>query len=365
MKNKKIVIAGGTGFIGQALAAWFGKDNAITILTRETVSRAGAINKSGGHNTNNNHNHKLLTPADGYNIVYRHWDGLRVDPSWAKSIDGADIVINLAGKSVNCRYTRANRQAIFDSRTDSTRAIGLAIRDAVEPPKIWINGSSATIYRDARDRPQDEFTGEFHDDFSVLVCQAWEKTFEEQRAPFTRKIALRTAITLGSGGVMIPYLNLLKLGLGGHQGDGDQRYSWVHIDDVCRVIEWIESNPSAEGVYNLAAPQPVTNRVFMATLRQATGHVIGLPATTWMLKIGARLIGTETELLLKSRWVVPTRLQKEGFSFRHPDLPSAVQQIIASIPPEKYHIFPAARKKQPTKTSIESPIDSRIKSAKS
>jgi len=336
MKNKKIVIAGGTGFIGQAMAAFFGKDNDIVILGRHISEDT---NKPLRHSTNNAYSTRLLTAADGYRIRYLRWDGLRVEKHWAAAIDGADMVINLAGKSVNCRYTRKNKQEIFDSRVDSTQAIGLAIRDAVVPPKVWINASSATIYRHAEDRPQDEYTGEIENDFSVQVCKKWENTLSAQRTPFTRKVALRTAVTLGTGGVIVPYLNLLKFAMGGHQGSGRQMYSWIHIDDLCRIVQWIFEREKLEGVYNACAPRPVTNRQFMHTLRKATGHLIGLPAFTWMLKLGTLLIGTETELILKSRWVVPTKLLDAGFIFRHPDLPDAMKDIVSRIPRKKYHLF--------------------------
>lgn len=328
MTHKKIIIAGGTGFIGQALAACFGKDNHIVILSRNAT-----------HSHNNTYTQKLLGPFDGYNITYWRWDGRRVEKHWADELDGSDIVINLAGRSVNCRYTRKNKQEILDSRIDATRAIGIAIRNAVVPPKVWINAASATIYRHAEDRPQDEYTGEFHHDFSVQVCKLWEQSFNEQRTPFTRKIALRMAITLGEGGVIIPYLNLLKFALGGRQGSGRQMYSWVHIDDTCRAIEWIDGHPDLEGTYNLCSPYPVPNREFMATLRKATGHIVGLPAYSWMLKIGAGLIGTETELVLKSRWVLPTKLQATGFIFKYPQPADALAAIIQKLPRKKYHLF--------------------------
>lgn len=339
LHNKKIVIAGGTGFIGQALAKWLGKENHVTVLTRGATRRILAGEGLANNGANNAYDGRLAGPADGYNITYWRWDGRHVEHHWATAIDGCDIVINLAGKSVNCRYTERNRREIFDSRTDATEAIGLAIRDSVVPPKLWINAASATIYRHAEDRPQDEYTGEFHDDFSVQVCKRWEKTFFEQRTPFTRKIALRTAITLGNGGVLIPYLNLLKFGLGGRQGSGRQMYSWVHIDDICRAVEWLYGQNELEGIYNLSSPAPVTNKEFMASLRKITGHRIGLPAYTPLLKIGAALIGTETELLLKSRWVLPTRLQEAGFAFRYPKLEEALQSIIAELPRKRYHLF--------------------------
>lgn len=328
MKNKKIIITGGTGFIGQALAARWGKNNQVIILSRQS-----------GKTHNNSYTHKLVTAADGYHITYWRRDGRFVEKHWANEIEGADLVLNLAGRSVNCRYTPRNKQEIFDSRTDATRAIGQAIREATVPPKLWINAASATIYRHAQDRPQDEYTGEYGDDFSVLVCQRWEKTFEEQRTPFTRKIALRTAITLGDGGVIVPYLNLLKLGLGGRQGTGRQMYSWVHIEDVGRAIEWFLDHPELEGVYNLAAPAPVTNSYFMSTLRRLTGHRLGLPAPAWLLKLGAALIGTETELVLKSRWVVPAKLLETGFSFQYSQVDTALRAIIRKLPRRKYRLL--------------------------
>ena len=343
MKNKKIVIAGGTGFIGQALAAFFGKDNDIVILGRhipaDNPTPDTASHPPAPHNTNNAYTTKLLTSADGYRIQYLYWDGLRVEKPWAAAIDGCDLVINLAGKSVNCRYTSKNKQEIFDSRTDSTRAIGLAIRDAVVPPKVWINAASATIYRHAEDRPQDEYTGEYQNDFSVQVCKKWEKTFDDQRTPFTRKVTLRMAVTLGTGSVIVPYLRLLKFGLGGRQGSGRQMYSWVHIEDLCRVVRWIYERDRLEGVYNVCSPHPLSNRQFMRSLRKVSGHLIGLPAFTWMLKIGALLIGTETELILKSRWVLPTKLLQTGFIFRYPDAEEAIKDIIGKIPRRKYHLF--------------------------
>jgi uncharacterized protein (TIGR01777 family) len=316
MQDKKIIIAGGTGFIGQALAARWGKDNRVVILGRRHVQ-----------DRNNNYSGRKLTAAEGYHITYSHWNGQYPELDWAKEIDGSDLVVNLAGRSVNCRYNRQNRQEILDSRVNATRAIGQAIHEATVPPKLWINAASATIYRHAQDRPQDEFTGETGSGFSVQVCQSWEREFYGQRTPFTRKIALRTAITLGEGGVLVPYRRLIKWGLGGRQGSGRQMYSWVHIDDVGRAIEWFLDHPELEGVYNIAAPGPVTNACFMATLRKRMGRRFGLPAPTWLLRLGAALIGTETELVLKSRWVLPTKLEKTGFRFRYPLIEEALLSL--------------------------------------
>jgi len=328
MKNKRIVIAGGTGFIGQQLVGYFGKDNHIVVLSRQSVNPR-----------NNAYSHTLLLPKYGFDVTYRRWDGKHVEKHWANELEGADLVINLAGQSVNCRYTAKNKRAIFDSRTDASTVLGEAIRGCTVPPKLWINAASATIYRHASDRPQDEYTGEMHNDFSVQVCKKWEKTFNEQRTPFTRKVALRLAITLSNGGVLVPYFRLLKFALGGRQGSGKQMYSWVHAEDVCRTMEWLYDHTDCEGTYNCCSPYPVTNDYFMKALRQATGHRIGLPAPAWLLALGARLIGTETELLLKSRWVVPTRLSQAGFVFKYPKLEEALQAIIAKTPREQYHLF--------------------------
>ena len=296
MKNKRIVIAGGSGFIGQALARRWNKDNHIVILGRG-VEGVG------------------------------QWDGETVDPHWAALIDGADLVVNLAGRSVNCRYTRRNRREILESRVRATRAIGLAIRDAVVPPKLWINMSSATIYRHAEDRPQDERTGEIGDDFSMRVCKRWEAAFFSHRTPFTRKIAIRTAITLGESGPLTLYRRLVKSGCGGRQGSGRQMFSWVHIEDIVRAIEWFFEHPDLEGAFNLSAPGPVTNEQFMATLRRTMDCRFGLPAPRWLLTVAAALIGTETELVLKSRWVVPTKLEESGFVFAYPRLEKALTNI--------------------------------------
>jgi uncharacterized protein (TIGR01777 family) len=327
MKNKKIIIAGGTGFIGQEMTRYFGKENKIVILTRQAV-----------HTKNNRNKYNSLSEKDLLNTRFVKWDG-KTTGSWTTELEDADLIINLAGKTVNCRYTAANKKEIFDSRTDAVQAIGDAVRKCNNPPRLWINASSATIYRHALDRPQDEYNGEIHNGFSVQVCRKWEKTFYEQNTPSTRKVAIRMAITLGPGGVLIPYFNLLKFALGGQQGNGEQMYSWVHIDDTCRMIEWIQSHEELEGTYNCSSPYPVPNKVFMQTLRKTTGQLFGLPAFVWMLKIGALLIGTETELVLKSRWVLPTRILETGFQFKYPLLKDALADIVNKVPRKQYHLF--------------------------
>lgn len=327
MKNSKIIIAGGSGFIGHSLAEYFGEHNSIVILTRNVSTTV-----------NNSFGNVKYSDAVKNNIRFVQWNGKDAG-DWCKEVNGADVVINLTGKSVNCRYTQKNKQEIFDSRVNATIAIGEAIQKATEPPKLWINAASATIYRHAEDRPQDEYTGEIKNDFSVQVCKLWEKTFFSQRTPFTRKVALRMAVTLGNGGVMVPYLNLCKFGLGGRQGNGKQMYSWVHIEDICRTVDFLFEKTGIEGVYNVSAPNPVTNNAFMHILQQVTGQNVGLPAYTWMLKIGAAIIGTETELLLKSRWVLPTKLQEAGFVFKYPLLKDAFTNVISAMPRSRYRLF--------------------------
>ena len=365
MKNKRIIIAGGTGFIGQGIAKYFGKENDIVILGRGVQDHQ-----------NNRYDSNNIQSFEGYWVKYCNWNA-KSTGEWVKELEAADIVLNLAGKSVNCRYHQKQKKEILESRTQATSVLGEAIRLCVHPPKLWINASSATIYRNSF-QPQDEFNGEisekksdnmpwslldrvryhknkflgsiFHGknslrrreldlDFSVQVCKAWEASFFSQRTPFTRKVALRTAITLGEGGVITPYLNLCKFALGGKHGDGSQMYSWVHIEDVCRMIEWLNEKKDAEGIYNCVAPDAVTNAAFMQTLRRITGHKVGLPAPAWMLELGAWLIGTETELMLKSRWVIPKRATLEGFDFKFNTLEKAIQHIIAGMPRKSYHLF--------------------------
>jgi uncharacterized protein (TIGR01777 family) len=327
MKNKKIIIAGGSGFIGEEMIRYFGKENTIIILTRKIPD-----------STNNRNQYTNLTPVELANTKFAQWDGKTIG-GWVDELDAADLLVNMAGKSVNCRYTKKNKQEIIDSRIDTTNILGEAIRILSKPPKLWINASSATIYRHAEDKPQDEFTGEIKDDFSVRVCKQWEETFYQQQTPHTRKIALRMAITLGSGGVMIPYFNLLKFGLGGKQGSGNQMYSWVHIEDSCRMIEYLYEHEELVGTFNCSSPYPVTNKLFMETLRKATHTTIGLPAFEWMLKLGAIVIGTETELVLKSRWVIPSKIQQAGFEFKYPLLKDALEQVIASTPKTQYQLW--------------------------
>jgi len=312
MKGLKIVIAGGSGFVGQAMASRWCTHNEVVVLSRQQAS------------TNNN-SYGFQQRVDGVRSV--QWDGRNPGP-WTTELEGADLLINLAGRSVNCRYTTANKAMIKSSRVDATLVLGQAIRQCKKPPRLWINGGSATIYRHATDRPQDETTGEIHDDFSVQVCKAWEQAFNDLTLPGTRKIILRMAIVLGQDGALVPYTRLVKFGLGGPQGSGTQMFSWIHIDDLCQIVEWAWADKRAEGIYNAAAPGPVTNAAFMQALRQELKMPVGLPAPGWLLKTGATLIGTEAELLLKSRWVIPTALLQQGFQFHYPQLKAALHSLL-------------------------------------
>ncbi len=293
--EKKVVIAGGTGFIGQYLTSYFLNQGYIVRI----ISRSkGAIS-------------------------WENTFGITA------ALENAEMLINLAGKSVDCRYTTKNKEAILSSRIQTTQILGNAIQSCQNPPELWINSSTATIYRHAEDKPMTESSGEIGSGFSVGIATQWEKAFFDFKLPATRQVALRMSIVLGSdGGVIRPLKNLVKLGLGGRQGSGTQRFSWIHIEDLKNIILFIRKNKNMTGVYNCASPNPVTNNVLMKTLRRTMQMPFGIPAPVWLLKIGAVLINTETELVLKSRWVIPEKLQKENFQFSYPELPKALNTII-------------------------------------
>jgi len=299
----KIILAGGSGFIGKALAKRFlAQGDEVVVL-----SRHGAPASEG--------------------VTTLQWDGKSLG-SWAEALEGAEMVINLAGKSVDCRYNEKNKKAILDSRVDSTHVLGQAIQQTKNPPSLWINSSTATIYRHAEDRPMDDETGEIGSGFSVNVAKAWEEAFLGTETPKTRKVALRSAIVLGKeGGVFIPFKNLVKFGLGGVQGNGRQMFSWIHEEDLFEIIRFIRTK-GLTGVVNVSAPNPLPNREVMRIFRKALGMPFGLPSPGWLLVIGAWLIRTETELLLKSRWVVPSRLVSAGYRFKYPTLPEALATFV-------------------------------------
>lgn len=257
----------------------------------------------------------------------------------AQAIDGADIVINLAGRSVNCRYTRANRLEILDSRVDTTRAIGDAIAAAVRPPRVWLQMSTATIYSHRYDAANDEVTGIIGGDepaipsewrFSIEVAKAWEDAADEKPLPLTRVVKMRTAMVMSpyAGGPFTILCRLARLGLGGTFGNGRQYMSWIHHRDFVRAVLWL-INGDLEGVVNIASPNPVTNKEFMRVLRRAAGMPFAVPAPKWVLEVAARFHRTETELLLKSRRVVPLRLTDSGFTFQFSTWTDAARTLVA------------------------------------
>jgi uncharacterized protein (TIGR01777 family) len=303
--NGTLILPGGGGYLGRHLADYFvAKGYSIVILSRQPKPDVGAVRQL-------------------------QWDG-RTLGRWAEAFDGAHAVINLAGRTVNCRYTAKHQREIYNSRLLSTAVIGQAIAAAKNPPKIWLNSSSATIYRHALDRPMDEFTGEIGHGFSVDVCQKWEAALEAAPTPQTGKVALRSAMVFGpgAGGVFEAFLRIVKLGLGGSLGRGDQFVSWIHLQEFCRAVEFILDHDELGGAVNLASPNPIPNRDFMRIFRRACHKKFGLPAKKWMLEIGAFFLRTETELLLKSRRVIPARLLAGGFRFDYPELCVALKQIV-------------------------------------
>jgi uncharacterized protein (TIGR01777 family) len=293
--KKKIVIAGGTGFIGQYLDREFSKSGYEVII----------ISRQAHH----------LSWMDHVSIV--------------EALEDSEMLINLAGKSVNCRYNEKNKKEILHSRTETTHLLGEALGECKNPPQLWINSSTATIYRHAEDKPMTENAGDIGAGFSVDIAKAWEESLFSFHLPGTRQIALRMAIVLGDdGGVMEPYRNLVRFGLGGVQGSGNQMFSWIHIEDVYRIILFLQENHRLDGVFNCSAPRPITNREFMAKLRKTMNRKIGFPSPRWMLEMGAIFMRTETELVLKSRWVVPERLEEEGFHFKYETIGKALEQIL-------------------------------------
>ena len=239
-------------------------------------------------------------------------------------------MVNLCGKNVNCRYNDKNRQEIINSRVLPTNLLNRVIEQLERPPLLWINITSATIYRHAEDQAQDEITGEIGYGFSIDVCKIWEETFFQVTNPKTRKIALRLGIVLGrKDGAFPRLLNLVKLGIGGKQGDGMQYVSWIHEQDVALSIEWLLNQKEIKGIVNCTAPDAIKNNELMKSLRKAYGVPFGLPAPAWLLEIGAKIIGTETELILKSRWVKPSVLLNSGFKFQYGFIDNAIHDILS------------------------------------
>jgi uncharacterized protein (TIGR01777 family) len=307
----RVVIPGGSWQVGTLLARAFHADgHDVVVLSRRPTPRP-------------------------WRVVL--WDGTTAG-NWQAEIDGCDVVINLAGRSVNCRYNEANRRAILDSRVLSTRVVGEAVARAARPPGLWLQASTATIYAHRYDAPNDERTGILGGQepgapdswrFSIDVARAWEAAFAGVALRQTRKVLLRSALTLSPdpGGIFDTLLGLVRRGLGGRAGDGRQFVSWIHYEDFIAAVEWLIERDEVEGVVNVASPAPLPNAAFMRILRAAAGVPFGLPATPWMLEIGALFMRTETELILKSRRVVPARLLEHGFTFRFPDWDAAAHDL--------------------------------------
>jgi len=307
----KVVIPGGSGQVGTILARALHADgHDVVVLGRQPL------------------------PSPWRTVA---WGGVTSGP-WVKEVDGSDVVINLAGRSVNCRYTPNNRQEILDSRVNSTRAVGDAIAQVPRPPRAWLQASTATIYAHRYDAPNDEATGLIGGqepgapsawNFSIDVAQAWEGALKEARSPRTRKVALRSAMTMSpdAAGIFDTLMALVRRGVGGRAGDGRQFVSWIHFEDFVRAIYWLIDHEEIDGAVNLAAPNPVPNEEFMRTLREAAGTRVGLPVIKWMLEIGAVFMRTETELILKSRRVVPGRLLQSGFVFNYPTWDAAARDL--------------------------------------
>jgi uncharacterized protein (TIGR01777 family) len=308
----RIVITGGSGQLGQILARHFHARGFDTV----TVARH-------------------VRPAAWSSV---EWDGMHPG-QWVDEIGRADVVSNLAGRSVNCRYNGHTRLEIMQSRILTTKLVGNAVGASARPPKLWMNASTATIYKEAFDRPMDDIEGEIGANepglasawrFSYDVATSWERAFFDAKTPNTRKVALRSSMIMSPdrGGVLDTLLNLVRLGLGGAAGSGRQLMSWIYDADFVRAIEFLITREELDGSINITSPNPLPNRDFMLGLRQAYGAPMGLPATTWMLEVGAVFLRTETELILKSRRVVPRRLTEAGFGFQFPDWAPAADDLV-------------------------------------
>jgi uncharacterized protein (TIGR01777 family) len=307
----RIVIPGGGGHLGQLVARSLQQEgHEVVVLSRSPAAM------SFGRTVN--------------------WDGAS-QGAWTQEIDGADVVLNLAGRSVDCRYNASNRREIMDSRILSTRAVGEAIARAERPPRLWLQMSTATIYSHRYDAPNDETCGILGGDepdvpetwrFSIDVAKSWEQAALEAASPHTRLVLLRTAMVMSAepGGVFSVLLGLVRKALGGRAGDGRQFVSWIHEADFLSALRWLIDH-DFEGPVNLSAPSPLPNAEFMAALRKASNTTVGLPASRWMLGIGAFFMRTETELILKSRRVVPGRLLASGFQFQFPTWPDAAADL--------------------------------------
>ncbi len=302
--KRKIILAGGTGTMGRILQKHFAdQGDEVVVLTRQPRKqdpRARMV----------------------------QWDAVNAG-AWCNELEGSDVLINLAGRSVDCRYTAANRTAILESRVLATRCLGKATAQCTLPPRLWINLSSATVYRHAEDRAMDEDSSEPGTDFSPKVVLAWEKEFFAHADPRIRQVAVRCAMVFATHGGALPrFVQLVRMGLGGHHGNGRQYVSWVHEEDVARFFEWLIASPQVEGIINLAAPEPLPERDLMRLLRERVKHLVAFNIPEWMLGVGAFFLRTETELVLKSRRVIPTRAQQLGFRFEFTTMNTALDDLL-------------------------------------
>jgi hypothetical protein len=315
----KLILAGATGQIGRILLRDFTRENTheLVVLTREPMRVPSATRRPG--------------------LRFVSWDARSLGP-WAAELDGADAVINLAGRSVNCRYTADNLAAMMSSRVESTRVIGEAITRAAQPPRVWLQMSTATIYAHRFDAPNDEVTGILggaepdvprYWDTSIAIARAWEETLFSSATPLTRKVALRSAMVMSPdrAGVFDTLATLARRGLGGAHGHGRQFISWIHEHDFIAAIRFLLTCEALDGPVNLAAPTPLPNREFQRVLRLTLGCRGALPTPRWALELGAFLLRTDTELLLKSRRVIPRRLLEHGFTFRYSNWQEAATEL--------------------------------------
>lgn len=301
---RKIILAGGTGTMGRILQRHFADTGAEVVVLSRTP--------------------RTQDPR----VRMVHWDAAHTGP-WCDELDGADVLINLAGRSVDCRYTARNKALILNSRVDSTRALGEAMRRCAIPPPLWINLSSATVYRHAEDRAMDEDTGELGSDFSPQVVLAWEKEFFSHAHAGVRQVAVRCAMVFSMlGGALPRFAQLTRAGLGGHHGSGEQYVSWVHEADVSAFFQWLIDTPTVDGIINLAAPTPLPEHDLMRLLRERIRPFTAFNIPEWMLGMGAFFLRTETELVLKSRRVVPARAQQLGYRFRHEQMNTALDDLL-------------------------------------
>lgn len=299
----KIVIAAGTGFLGQVLIHHFKqKATEIIVLTRGKQKQEE-------------------------NVHYIHWNAKSMT-GWEATLENTDLLINLTGKSVDCRYNEANKREILLSRINSTKILNKAVLQCENPPKHWLNSSTATIYRHSEDKQMDEFTGEIGNDFSMNVAQSWEKAFFKTETRNTKKTVLRTSIVLGKkGGAFLPLKNLTIMGFGGKQGNGKQFVSWIHEEDFAKALEFV-FNKEITGIINIVSPTPIQNKDFMKALRKELKIPFGTPMGKRLLEFGAKITGTETELVLKSRNVIPKRLQENGFTFNYTNLEASFKNLL-------------------------------------